>query len=402
VPPPTPLQTMVFNFRLLLRLVYKSLFCTRGTNARLTPKRLTVMLFLYPAYVLLETVHWLCFLLDDIFFSEYRSVDVKAPVFIVGAPRSGTTLLHRLLAGDEDTFTSMKMWEIFFAPSIVQKKVCIALGSLDNKLGNPVKNRIKSLEKRCFDHLAHMHHTSLFQPEEDELLLFHIFSTSLLFVVFPFADELGHFTRFDESLPAACRKRIMAFYKQCVQRHLFVFGRHKRFLSKNPSFTPKLQSLAETFPDANIIWLLRTPLEVVPSAVNLSAHFQNVYTTPREPYPLSTFVYTSIRHWYHYAASRLAEWKGGRIRAVYYTRLTRHPDHTLHDLYTTFGIEMNRQFQAMLQFEAKKVRRYKSRHSYCLEDTGFSHDRIVSDFRDIFSRFGFAAGESFTTMDYKN
>ena len=34
-------------------------------------------------------------------------------VFILGPPRSGTTRMHKLLAADHKTFSSMKMWELF-------------------------------------------------------------------------------------------------------------------------------------------------------------------------------------------------------------------------------------------------------------------------------------------------
>ena len=37
---------MAFNFKLLFRLAYRTLFTTRGTNARLTPKRIFVILLL--------------------------------------------------------------------------------------------------------------------------------------------------------------------------------------------------------------------------------------------------------------------------------------------------------------------------------------------------------------------
>ena len=47
-------------------------------------------------------------------------------------------------------------------------------------------------------------------------------------------DEMNRFSRFDTDVSPEHRKKIMRFYKKCVQRHLYVFGPEKHFLSKNP------------------------------------------------------------------------------------------------------------------------------------------------------------------------
>ncbi len=113
---------MAFNFSLLLRTLLKSLTAYHKTGARFTFRRALFLVLAPVFYFLLESITWFCFSLDDIFFREYREIVVKQPLFIVGYPRSGTTFLHRLCARDSQTFTSLRMWEILFAPSITQKK----------------------------------------------------------------------------------------------------------------------------------------------------------------------------------------------------------------------------------------------------------------------------------------
>lgn len=92
---------MPFNFRLFFRLTYVSLFESQGTHARLTRKRVLSLLAFYAVFVPMQLINWFFFLLDDILFAGYRSVEVKEPVFIVGVPRSGSTHLLRVLARDE-------------------------------------------------------------------------------------------------------------------------------------------------------------------------------------------------------------------------------------------------------------------------------------------------------------
>ena len=97
---------MLFNFKLLFRVSYRSLFYTRGTHARLTPKRLCVLFIIACLYLFTEITSWIGFLLDSIFFSGYRRIQVLQPVFVIGPPRSGTTFLQRVLARDEGRFSS--------------------------------------------------------------------------------------------------------------------------------------------------------------------------------------------------------------------------------------------------------------------------------------------------------
>jgi len=348
-----------------------------------------VILFLFPAYTLLEIANWLGFLLDEIFFRRYRDVEVKEPVFIVGNARSGTTFLQRLLARDEENFTSMKLWEIVFAPSISQKKFWMVLERVDRRLGSPITKQIIRLENRWFKSFGRMHKLSLFEYEEDEFILFHIFSSAWLVFVFPFNDDLWPFMRFDDDLPLKYRMRIMAFYKRCVQCHLFVFGKGRRFLSKNPAFSPKVESVGETFPDAKIICMVRTPFKVIPSVFSMARQLYNSFTSPVEPYPVPEVMYNLITHWYRHPVEKLEECVPERKAVLKYTDLVQNPEHTVVNLYERFGFKMHPRFHQILRQETEKARTYKSRHVYSLEQTGITREQVVSCYKDIFERFSF-------------
>jgi len=172
---------MLFNFKLLYRVIYRSLFHTRGTHARLTPKRLCVLLIIAVLYSVMEITSWIGFFLDNILFPGFRWQAVRQPVFIIGVPRSGTTFLHRLLERDEDHFTSLKTWEILFAPSVTQKIFFKALGAFDSLCGGYLYRLLIATEKRLFKDLSSIHPASLFEAEEDAMILLHIFSLYLLF-----------------------------------------------------------------------------------------------------------------------------------------------------------------------------------------------------------------------------
>ena len=384
---------MVFNFKLLFRLVYKSLFATRGTNVRLTAKRLAFLFLGLSAYTLSEIANWTGFLMDEIFFRSYRKLEVREPVFILGTPRSGTTFLHRLLAKDDKQFTTMTLFEIMFAPSITQKKVWEVILSLDQRLGRPLLKMMLVVEKRMFTRMDHVHKVGLFEPEEDESILLHICSSTNLSFIFPFDDEIRPFLFFDEKISPTDRARIMTFYKQCVQRHLFVFGKSRRYLSKNPSFSPKVRSIEETFPDAKIICLLRTPFKVLPSVLSAASSWHNFFGSPIEPYPIRETILLAIAHWYQYPVCQLKKWPTERQAVLKYENLMQDPEHTILNFYDRFGFDPSSSFCQILRDTKEEVQQYKSSHTYCLEQTGLTYEQIISYYRDIFEQLNFDINE---------
>ena len=380
---------MVFNFKLLFRVVYRSLLNTRGTHARLTLKRTAVIFIVFPLYVLIELANWLGLLLDEIFFTGYYRQAVREPVFIIGVQRSGTTFLHRLLNEDTANFTSMKMWEIVFAPSVTQKKIFRMLGALDDVCGNPLAKFVVKIETRFFSNLADFHKYSIFAAEEDEFVLVHIFSSLFLVTMFPFGDLLRPFVYFDMQLDTKQKTSIMAFYKRCVQNHLYVFGREKHFLSKNPFFSGMIQSLTKTFPDAKFLCMVRTPFETVPSAISMWSTCFHFFLSPLDPLPLLDSQREIITHYYRYPLEQLAAMSPERQQVVAYPALVTEPARTTIDIYNNFKLAMTPAFMLTLQREEEKARRYASRHAYSLEQFGLSRDQLLQDYADIFDRFGF-------------
>jgi hypothetical protein len=59
--------------------------------------------------------------LDTLFFPAWRGQRVERPVFIIGHPRSGTTMLHRSLTSADD-FVVFKFWHLLF-PSLTSRKL---------------------------------------------------------------------------------------------------------------------------------------------------------------------------------------------------------------------------------------------------------------------------------------
>jgi len=378
---------MTFNFSLLFRMFFKSIVAYHETGARFSVKRICFLLLFPVLYVFSELATWICLFLDEILFSGYRKVEVRKPLFIVGFPRSGTTYLHRVIDRDADQFTSLKLWEMIFAPSILQKKVFLLIGKLDRFMGKPLYNLAIRLENRIFSGSRHMHKISIFEAEEDEIILIHIFSSLFLAFMFPF-DEINPFSRFDTDVSEANRKKIMNFYLRCIQRHLYVFGPDRRFLSKNPAYSGKINSIYETFPDAKIVCLVRQPLEAVPSAISMVSYGFRKFNTADQSV-LNEKILSLIAHFYTYPLEQLDKRSEDCGMIETYDTLVGDPGAFVKRIYDRFDLDISEPFRLFLDRETEKARQYSSRHTYSLEGYGLSAEQIVRDFKPIFERFGF-------------
>jgi len=377
---------------LVLRLLRLTLFPPWPTGPR-TVKRLGLLLFLIPVFLLLQGVHWVGFLLDDLFFRGYRRVEIREPLFIVGLPRSGTSFLQRVFARDEERFTTLRLWELLLAPSVTERKLWLGMGALDRAFGRPFARLAGWSEKRGFRWLEVIHEVSLNDPEEDYFLLLPIFACFLLVVPFPYHEAVWRLARFDE-LPATEREPVMDFYKAAIRRHLFVAGPGKQLLSKNPSFTPFIRSLREAFPDGRILCCVRDPLEVVPSLLSSIRTGAELFGYDvAEPRIRDRFV-GMLEFFARHSLSALEEAPKDQHTFVPLKEMRRDVKGFVLEVYRRFNWEASPAFQEQLTDDALRGKQYKSRHFYSLEEFGLAKEEIRSRFPELNARFGFGEDSS--------
>lgn len=379
-------EIMAFQARLFFRLYFKSVFRYRSAGARWSVRHAVFLLAFPPLFLLMQAANRLCFLLDEILYPGFRDIAVRRPLFILGFPRSGTTHLHRLIAAD-NTFTALRLWEIMFAPAIVQKRLFLALGRLDRKMGGPLHRLALALEDWMFADARPMHAISHFAPEEDEMVLLHIFASAFQTFLFPF-DDMAAFAHFDTALPEPQRRRIMAFYRDCIKRHLYVFGPEKYYVSKNPAFSCKVRSLYQAFPDARVICMVRNPLAAVPSAISWMSYNLRSFHTLQQPYA-TAWLLASIGHWYTYPLETLPAFPQATWSIERYDELVSDPAGMIRRLYAHFGYPVSASLAAVLDEATRQTRSYRSSHRYRLDEMGLDDARIRTEFAPIFERFGF-------------
>ncbi|MGD2145230.1 MAG: sulfotransferase [Anaerolineae bacterium] len=382
-----------FDFGALARFTYKQWFRSRGTSYRLSPKRLGIVLLTYFLYTTIEFVNWVGLALDTLLFPAFRQVEVHEPVYIIGNPRSGTTFLHRLLACDERTFSTMRTWEILVSPSITMRRVAWALSALDKRLGSPAARYLGMVEESWKENVVH--HIAMRAPEEDEYLLVHILSCLKVWSYAGMLDEAEPYTYFDSQIPEKDKRRIMTYYTRCLQRHLYAHDHgHKRYLAKDPNFSALVDTLYRYFPDVKIIYLVRNPLDVVASFISLKEHEWQLLGNPTEEYASRDYILDMARHWYSYPLERLEQAPQDSYIVVNFNDLVSDARGTVRSIYDCFGLEISPAFDEILRKATVRARNHESGHEYSLHDMGLTRDQIVAVYRDIFERFGFDTRET--------
>lgn len=354
------------------------------SNPRARRRYLVVLLLWVP---LVSTFHALCFFLDALLFPALARVEVRAPVFVIGHARSGTTLVHRLMSGDEGRFSTFLLYELYL-PSLLQKKTIRLLARWDRRwLGGAFERRVRVWEEKRYGAMRGAHEMSLTAPEEDDLVLYYSMASGFWMTKTPYMGDLDFY--FVDRLPERKRRRLMRFYADCVRRQLLLNGTDRTHLSKNPIFAGRVEALLETFPDARFVVPLRNPYETIPSLLKLVRSGWRGLDWDRERVDRCLRVLAEQSfHTYQAPLEVLAHHPEAPHAIVDYRDLVSDPAATIERVYRKLGLALTPAFREQLLAEGKRAREHESRHRYSLEEFGLEADAIRSRLGPLFERYG--------------
>jgi hypothetical protein len=304
----------------------------QGTAAPLTPWRIALLL-LFPLFMAVQLLHWLCLALDHVFFPAFRRQQIRQPVFVLGVPRSGTTFLHRALAADA-AFTTTRTWELLFAPSLCQRYLIRGLIAVDQFLGDPLGRMLRWLVKRGGRDLESIHAIGLDAAEEDYLALLPAAGCFFASLAFPGSAPLAALGDFS-TLSEGRRQRLLDHYHALMQRHVYAHG-GRQLLSKNAAFASWAEALQLRFPDAIMILCIREPLRAVSSQVSSLQPARSFFGTDPEGRELPRL----FRHYYERWFTELEHFaRHHQALVIDQAWMARHSDRVLDRIYVRLGRE---------------------------------------------------------------
>jgi omega-hydroxy-beta-dihydromenaquinone-9 sulfotransferase len=188
------------------------------------------------------------------FGAAVQAAQVKAPLFVTGYWRSGTTHLHNLLCQD-DRFAAPNHYEVYHPHTflLTEDRYRAAHAGMGE-------------QKRAQDNVL----TGAFTPAEDEFAMPALTNAALyLGAIFPVNTERYHrFQTLAEATPdelADWRAAFSVFLKRLSVRYP---GR--RLILKSPAHTGRIRHIRGIFPDAKFLHIHRDPYEVFRSAEHWS------------------------------------------------------------------------------------------------------------------------------------
>ena len=369
---------MPFNIRQYLTDFYYSLFRSKGTPARLSVKRITMLTFLFFAFPIWNLYIRIGYALDKVLFPDLKHLYTPDPIFIIGNYRSGSTFFHRLLLRDSQ-FTCLKAWEIYFAPALSHRKLIRFILKISSKVGGPVQKAVQAFDKLLND-IYPMHQTGLYTYEQDSQLFYHTWSSLNVFAIFAFPVLARRYIYYDQAVPDRERRRQFDYYKNVITRHIFIHP-GKRYLAKNPDFTPAVETLLEQFPNARFINMVRPPEEMLPSAINLWASNWRAYGNPGETFPYIGVVKEYARHWCYYPHKILSKLGPDRYQVVHFHNLINDPKSEVLRIYDQFGLDISEDMLQVLNDETIVSR--KEYGGYPLDEMGLEENELKEEFSPI-------------------
>ncbi len=189
-------------------------------------------------------------------YPEIVEREIRQPIVIVGLPRTGTSILHELLAQDPANRVPMS-WEVMYPWPPPER----ATYATDRRIA--VVERHLARVDRILPDFKRMHPMGARLPQECVALTAHDFA-SMLFSTTHFVPS--YHAWLDEAdlrwVYAAHRRQL-----QYLQWHCSA----ERWVLKSPGHLWALDALLAIYPDARIVQTHRDPLKVIASLANLVA-----------------------------------------------------------------------------------------------------------------------------------
>jgi len=309
---------------------------------------------------------------------EILETPIRRPIVIVSLPRTGTTLLHRLLSLDPRA-RPLLAWEGFMParrPSELSK-------SYDPRLKRARQiQRIFDAIKWLLPSVKTIHHLDAYAPEECTLLLENTFVSCIF--------HLPSYRKWYLEQPL---DTILASYRDYYQQLQLVqwlrpHGDH--WVLKAPAHLYGITALLQLMPDATIVQLHRDPLKVMPSVCSLGAAVSPLFTDDPEQYERMPSYLLS------WAAEGIRRAEESRLQAaperffdVHYVRLVSDPIGTIRDLYDHLDYEFSDEFETRVhQWLEANPRDKFGKHRYSLEEFSITENMIAEAFGSYCSRYG--------------
>ncbi len=314
-------------------------------------------------------------------FPEILEERIVEPIVIVGLPRTGTTMLQRMIAADPANYC-LYWWESRLPAPLASSDEAPDPNLRDPRIADAEAEVAVMLESA--PDLMAMHPLEAEGPDEEIMLLEHsFFSTNPeAFVNVPefgaWADEQ------DQHSGYLYLERVLKFLQwQKKRRGEFA----TRWVLKSPHHLGFVDLLFSVFPDARVVQTHRDPIQTIPSLASLIQAIRGMGSDSADPH-------VTGRQWsgrMSRAMKRCMEVREkyeDRFVDVFFQDVLKDPHEVIRRIYAFAGWSLSDEaVGAMKQWAVDNSRDKREAHQYTLEEFGLDEAGIRRDFAAYRERF---------------
>ncbi len=306
---------------------------------------------------------------------EVAAQRITRPLFVLGLPRTGTTLLYSLLALDP-AHRSPLSWEI-------DEPCPPAEAASYESDARIAKSEWRFAQLRELARgIEAIHPVGAALPQECIVITASEFAS----IRFEMCFDVSSYQRW---LLAADMRGCYAWHKRFLQ-HLQSRFAKERWVLKSPGHLGTIDALLAEYPDALIVQTHRDPRRVVPSVSSLEWTLRQVASDALDPHALGK---QQLQAW----SETLR--RGMRARAKHAAQANQFVDLHFHEIaadavgcvrriYAHFGLALTPEFERrMRDYVAAHPREEHGAHRYTLEGFGLSTGEVDAAFADYTARF---------------
>jgi hypothetical protein len=293
-------------------------------------------------------------------------VPIRKPIFVLGLPRTGTTLLHNLMACDAQSRVPV-LWEAYAPTRPIPKGSWRATMSLARDTPRLAINEWLNPGLRA------IHPLDTDRPAECFWMLQHSFVELHFFLIF------GAW-RYLDWLRTQDHVASYGYYKKLLQ--ILMYQRSEdRLVLKYPFHSTQLDALLHWFPDARFVQIHRDPAQVVPSMASLTATLMKPNCVHRDLARIGGATLDTLSHAAEVGHRARARLPSSRFFDVSYEDFTSDPVRTVERLYDHFGLAGSPDLsRKMTEFVAQNPQNQYGVHHYRAEDYALDPARIAASF----------------------
>lgn len=297
---------------------------------------------------------------------------IEAPVFIIGLPRTGTTLLHNLMTEDPANRVP-RTWEVMFPARHDYSATAIAATRKKTASRLAWANRLAPEFKR-------IHAIAPDLPQECIAITAQVFMS----IQFHTTHDVPAYEDWFEN---ASQKLTYDFHYRFLQ-HLQRRRRAARWVLKAPGHLFGLDALLDRYPDAKIVQTHRDPLRVMASMASHATVLRRAFSDHANPRAIAAdWSDRWARGLEHFLRVR-DRWPSAQFLDVGYDAIESSPLETIESIYRFIGAPLeDAAHERMSSYLARNPKGKHGVHRYSLAQYGLDRDTELARFRSYCERF---------------